>query len=74
MALLTVPAGSIRGEKHCIEVAIIDDYLKEGRESFSVEATVLSPPSVRIGSNRAQSSTNSVEVIIIDDDGKLRVN
>lgn len=70
VGLLKTPAGSIRGAKYCIEVGVIEDYLKEGRESFSVEATLLSPPSARIGSNGAQSSTASVEVIIIDNDGK----
>ena len=65
---LTIPAGSIEGGKHCIEVAIIDDYLKEGRESFSVEATVSSPTTAGIG--RSKSSTGSIEVIIIDDDGE----
>lgn len=66
VASLTIPSGSVRG----IEVAIVDDYLKEGRESFSVEAALLSPVSANIGSSRAQSSTSSVEVIIVDDDGK----
>ena len=67
MTSLTIPAGSIEGEKHCIEVAIINDYLREGRESFSVEATVSSPTTAGIG--RLKSSTGSIEVIIIDDDG-----
>ena len=69
MPRLTIPAGSVKGEKHCTEVVIIDDYLKEDRESFSVEATVLSPTTVNVGSCTVQSSTGSVEVIIIDDDG-----
>ena len=68
VASLTIPTGSIKGEKHCIEVAIIDDNLREGRESFSVEATVSCPTAAAIG--RSNGSTGSIEVIIIDDDSE----
>ena len=43
VTMFTIPAKSIRGEKHFTGVTITNDYLKEGRESFSVEATFLPP-------------------------------
>lgn len=67
--LLTVPEGSVRGTKFCTKVDIFDEYLKEGRESFSIEVSSMSNLTVTFGSGRGDSSSGSVEVIIIDDDG-----
>ena len=69
LAMLTFPAGSIRGERYCITVSVVDDYLMEGRESFSVEAAPFSTTPAAIGNNRA---LGSIEVIVIDDDGRYR--
>ncbi|CAI8026577.1 hypothetical protein GBAR_LOCUS15261, partial [Geodia barretti] len=66
--LLTFPAGSVKGRKRCTEITILNDYLREGREAFSIEAVSTSSLQVTFGSGRAGSSSVSVEVIIIDDD------
>ena len=69
--LLTFPAGSVKGRKRCTEITILNDYLREGREAFSIEAVSTSSLQVTFGSGRAGSSNVSVEVIIIDDDGEI---
>lgn len=71
VTILTIPAESVRGAKHCIDVNVIDDYLKEGRESFSIEvSSVTTNSTIEFGNSRSHITVGSVEVIIIDDDGK----
>ena len=68
--LLKFPVGSVKGTKSCTEVTIYNDYLREGRETFSIEAVSTAALPVTFGSGRVGSLSVSVEVIIIDDDGK----
>lgn len=69
-ATVVFPVGSRKLDKQCIAVPLIDDCLVEAQESFSMTASILSPSSANIGGD-AKSSSRSIEVIVVDNDGKL---
>ena len=64
------PVGSHKHDKQCVTVPIIDDCLIELQESFSMTASILSPSTANIG-GAVKSSSRSIEVKIVDNDGKL---
>lgn len=61
------PTGSGVGHTQCGNVSISVDGLIEADESFSIQATVNSPSSIRFVGSYQQ--TAAVDVIIRDDDG-----
>ena len=62
--------GSVGRDQRCINVSIIDDYLKEKEEIFYIQAAVVSPVvGMRFG-GALNSTTGHMSVRIIDNDGK----
>jgi len=68
--VVVFPVGSHKHDKQCVTVPIIDDCLVESEESFSMTASILSPNTANIG-GAAESSSRSIEVKIVDNDGRL---
>ena len=61
-APLTFPTGSVAGDMQCVNISIVDDFLFEGDETFTVSLTVTTPG--------VMEGNTSTTVTIRDDDRK----
>ena len=68
-AMLTFPVGSIKWSTQCANVSIINNNDENFDRSLGLRASVISPSAAKFG-GEAQSSTGTIEAIIVDDDGK----
>ena len=66
---LLFPAGSHKWDKNCVNISITDNDLEESVKSFFIDAVIMSPSNGTFG-GAAKSNKGSIEVVIIDDEGR----
>ena len=69
---VSFPNGSLKDDKQCINITIIDDCLIENKECFRIVANVVADNSstVRFGGG-LRSTSGHIDVIIEDNDGMI---
>lgn len=70
--ILSFPTGSVKGSRRCFNITITNDLLVEEQEMFSVNVRVDDAEAAQFG-GALNSSTGSVAVNIIDNDGTAEI-